>query len=257
MELTMAAQEDATPWPETSSVSSEAVNSTLAGREGFSQLGIVRRKPGRRDAAPTLSKSCSDKLALKQCVSLLSSVSSLFVEAENAYISQLVVPSSQYSPTGYKRSFSDQGRMECLAGRSWSEGFCYRPFEVQTTDVEFKYSRRLVSERATKICPSNLSTIRSASGVEQTLLGGVKQGRKSSDIKAASGISRKHLWLRAKEIARELDGDHCEIEQVQTYADLKALRHLDERRIVIKDTQSQALDGWVKNSGDSDFHVYQ
>lgn len=47
MELTMDAQEDATPWPEPASFSTESTadKNELHGRGYFSQLGIVRRKP--------------------------------------------------------------------------------------------------------------------------------------------------------------------------------------------------------------------
>ncbi len=44
MELVMEAQEDATPWAV--SVPDEGIASGLLGRGSFSQLGIVRRKPG-------------------------------------------------------------------------------------------------------------------------------------------------------------------------------------------------------------------
>src|SRR5579871_3827988 len=90
MELVMQAQEDATPWelPQLPQGHSEGVlNSSAAemkGRGHFSELGIVRRKPGkfnpsclcttltnflaRSDAPLSLSKSCSDKLTLKFCL---------------------------------------------------------------------------------------------------------------------------------------------------------------------------------------------
>lgn len=47
MELTMSAQEDATPWPEPagSATESNPEETELLGRGYFSQLGIVRRKP--------------------------------------------------------------------------------------------------------------------------------------------------------------------------------------------------------------------
>lgn len=45
MELVMEAQEDATPWP-TPLVSVDEPDQLL-GRESFSQLGVVRRKPGK------------------------------------------------------------------------------------------------------------------------------------------------------------------------------------------------------------------
>ena len=47
MELVMNAQEDATPWPVSDSISPKEDPKKLRGRENFSELGIVRRKPGK------------------------------------------------------------------------------------------------------------------------------------------------------------------------------------------------------------------
>ncbi|KAI0432017.1 adenosine deaminase/editase [Xylaria sp. FL1042] len=177
MELTMASQADATPWAiptipqqESAPLSSSVVpnlaslepDAFLPGRAYFSQLGIVRRKPSRGDAPPTLSKSCSDKLSLHQCTSLLSSPTSLLVGPEHAYISTLILPRSQYSASGCRRAFSDgrdqdeqnkeansqQARMACLAtpDNKWNPigGYAFHPFAVKTTDLEFTFSRRSV-----------------------------------------------------------------------------------------------------------------
>jgi len=194
MELTMASQQDATPWaiPDkniaTTSASSRASVSSqqqqrqqppdlkeallLPGRAYFSQLGIVRRKPSRGDAPPTLSKSCSDKLSLHQCTSLFSSLTSLLVAPDHAYISTLVLPRSQYSAPGCRRAFSDGGqyeqneiqheiynehedwqgnpsqepRMASLKQiGGWGGGYKFHPFTVKTTDLEFAFSRRGLS----------------------------------------------------------------------------------------------------------------
>lgn len=174
MELTMAAQTDASPWeipippaspvPLSSSSSPPAgptptLTPTLPGRAYFSLLGAVRRKPSRGDAPPTLSKSCSDKLALKQCTSLLSSTTSLLVSP--AYLRALILPAAQHDEVGCRRAFSDvvgEGRMASLkTNRTWSStttaaaitgGYAFHPFEVRTTDLEFKFSRREVARRA-------------------------------------------------------------------------------------------------------------
>lgn len=150
----------------------------LAGRGYFSRLGVVRRKPARGDAPPTASKSCSDKLALRQCASLLSSLASLFVSPKGAYLATLVLPASQYSAAGCGRCFSagesggvsadgeegwvggagnagetaegddakaPAGRMRPVAGRQWEgTGYAFVPFRVETTAREFEFSRRAI-----------------------------------------------------------------------------------------------------------------
>ncbi|GAP90195.1 putative tRNA-specific adenosine deaminase [Rosellinia necatrix] len=191
MELTMASQADATPWatpraPDQGGSSSPTPSAAalvsrplepgtlLPGRAYFSELGIVRRKPSRGDAPPTLSKSCSDKLSLRQCTSLLSSVASLLVSPENAYLATLTLPSAQYSASGCRRAFSDgkgesdgegdrnadspqqQARMAPLVaaanqGREpgGGGGYAFKPFAVRTTDLEFSFSRRSAQAQRT------------------------------------------------------------------------------------------------------------
>ncbi|KAL4922670.1 adenosine deaminase/editase [Aspergillus aurantiobrunneus] len=131
MELVIAAQNDPTPWAlpnRTTSVESSSggcdLNSSdpslLDGRAHFSNLGIVRRKPARADAESTKSKSCSDKLALRQVTSVLSYEASLLVAVTgNAYIKGLVLPEEEITRVGCARCFGADGRMKVLKGRAW------------------------------------------------------------------------------------------------------------------------------------------
>ncbi|KAJ5551413.1 hypothetical protein N7461_006111 [Penicillium sp. DV-2018c] len=154
MELCMAAQEDATPWEVsrqegTPSVDAEGPPTTetlLDGRAHFSRLGVVRRKPARMDAESTRSKSCSDKLALRQVSSLLScETSRLVAPTENAYLAGLILPEDEISRVGFDRSFGENGRMKALKGRTWPvdtkaaeriPGYQFRPFEVLSVPSE-------------------------------------------------------------------------------------------------------------------------
>ncbi|KKK22994.1 hypothetical protein AOCH_000989 [Aspergillus ochraceoroseus] len=126
MELCMAAQEDPTPWTTSSSSTTNPhpkshPPDSLDGRAHFSNLGIVRRKPSRADAQATKSKSCSDKLALRQVSSLLGYEAGLLVApTRNAYISGLVLPEEEITRVGCERAFGERGRMKDLGGRSWS-----------------------------------------------------------------------------------------------------------------------------------------
>ncbi|KAL4815242.1 hypothetical protein BDW67DRAFT_191672 [Aspergillus spinulosporus] len=130
MELVMAEQDDPTPWalPNTTPTSStdpeppRTEGPLLSGRGHFSQLGIVRRKPARADAESTKSKSCSDKMALRQVTSLLSYESSLLVAVTaNAYVKGLIMPEEEISKSGCERCFGggQNGRMRGLNGRLW------------------------------------------------------------------------------------------------------------------------------------------
>jgi len=58
MELVMDAQEDATPWPVPNCEMADKATMELRGRENFSELGIVRRKPGQSSQASKPNSSC-------------------------------------------------------------------------------------------------------------------------------------------------------------------------------------------------------
>ncbi|KAH0531782.1 hypothetical protein TsFJ059_000570 [Trichoderma semiorbis] len=269
MELIMAAQEDALPWElptSTPAITQPAISeseSALPGRAYFSQLGIVRRKPARGDAPPTLSKSCSDKIALKQCTSLLSSLVSLLVNPANAYIDTLVLPESQYSAAACERAFSAAGRMKPVAGKQWASGYAFRPFNVEATSVEFEFSKRAVQARSKVISASNLAATWSASGFEETILGGVLQGRKQFDMRGASKTSRRQMWIKSRELSDQLSvsnaGRHGGLQEhfasASSYQNIKDGPLLAERKQVKTQVRQLALKGWIQNEGDSGFGI--
>ncbi|OAL52862.1 hypothetical protein IQ07DRAFT_344259 [Pyrenochaeta sp. DS3sAY3a] len=267
MELVMDAQEDATPWtsapplisnsPSTDTdIGDETQVSALRGRSNFSLLGAVRCKPSRPDAPPTLSKSCTDKIALKQTTSLLSSTTAHLISPRNAYIKTLVLPSSQYVPAACDRAFSPTGRMASLSDSttaSWNGGYKFQPFEVKPTTREFSFSRRSIAP-GQKAVPSNLSAVWTPSW-QETLIGGVLQGRKQFDPRGASAICRRSMWAAAMKVAVALSlpivGGALGSE---TYKAVKEGPALEDRRRVKRNVRD-ALKGWVRNTGDEDFSL--
>jgi tRNA-specific adenosine deaminase 1 len=260
MELTMASQEDSTPWslppstdalsPETQHISTSATEPTLHGRSYFSALGIVRRKPSRPDAPPTLSKSCTDKLSLKQSTSLLSSLTSLLISPTNIYIHTLILPSSQLSPTAVNRAFSSSGRLKPLSGKQWQGGYAFKPFRILGTSKEFPFSRR----SAKNVVPSNLASSWTRNSSE-TLIGGTLQGRKQFDVRGASRVCKKRMWSLALEVAVVAGVPAIErCLRVGRYGDVKDWGLLEERRGVKGDVRV-VLGGWVGNEGGEGFGV--
>lgn len=258
MELVMDAQDDATPWtsaPPTIS-STDETDSALRGRSNFSLLGAVRCKPSRPDAPPTLSKSCTDKIALKQATSLLSSTTSLLISPRNAYLHSLTLPASQYVPQACTRAFSRSGRLKDLSDEAiakWKGGYRWRQFKVDPTTREFTWSRRRVSS-GEKAVASNLSAAWTPSW-QETLIGGVLQGRKQFDPRGASAICRRSVWKSAVQVAA-LVGLPVVLEALskKTYTEVKSSPDLTERRTVKKDISS-ILKGWLKNTGDENFNL--
>ncbi|OJI90224.1 hypothetical protein ASPTUDRAFT_113307 [Aspergillus tubingensis CBS 134.48] len=201
MELTMAAQDDPTPWEITPS---EEEADLLSGRANFSQLGIVRRKPARADAPSTKSKSCSDKLALRQVSSLLSRGMSLLVAiTENAYLAGVVMPREEVSETGCVRAWGVEGRMGPLVSRfqegggdEYGYGYGYHPFRVLSVDMEvveelWAFGKPKSKEAGMKCKPGNISAVWTAAPV----LGGSNSG-------SGGGVDRYAAENGAKQLPK-------------------------------------------------------
>ncbi|KAI9224363.1 adenosine deaminase/editase [Blastocladiella britannica] len=75
----------------------------LRGRNDFSQTGALRTKPGRNDAIPTRSLSCSDKLAMWQCVGWQGALLSHMIPEPMA-LSTVVVSSKRANLQGLERA---------------------------------------------------------------------------------------------------------------------------------------------------------
>jgi len=257
MELTMAEQEDSTPWP--TDAQSPAINGDLLGRGHFDQLGIVRRKPARPDAPLTLSKSCSDKLAMTQCTSLLSALTSQLVWPGNVYLDTVVLPVSQCVRTAVERAFGPLGRMEATTDpdaatrKRWGEGgYAFKPFNVTTTAREFDYSKR--SSPAADPVPSNLSAL-STPHSQENLINGVLQGRKQFDPRGASCASRREMWKAVADVTAAADPDRSDATRTSTYDEMKMSTMMGARERVKSDVRELSLKGWVRNVGDGEWRL--
>jgi len=248
----MNAQHDATPWLPTEL-------KVLPGREFFSRLGIVRRKPARRDAPVSMSKSCSDKLALKQCMSLLSSITSLFVAPTSAtYLHAMVLPHDQIIASGWTRAFSaDLGRMSGLEMTSDSE-YTYHSLGVMPTHEQFYYSKAAVVQRAAGAGTASFggACIWHCLGLEESTEGGVIRGIRGYVPKAASGVSRQAFWGLALEMVGLVGDSSVGLTRqlkVDTYHELKNGSLSHARNLAKTAVRSSSLAGWVRNTGDDMF----
>ncbi|CUS12824.1 unnamed protein product [Tuber aestivum] len=250
MEVTMAAQDNPVPWTTlslapTSTTILASPTALLRGRQYFSELGFVRTKPGRADSSPTLSKSCSDKLSIRQVTSALLSPTTLLISPENAYISTVVLPTTPYYPTACARAFSATGRMAPLVGRRFDSGYKFSPFTVKTTNLEFEFSKRAVRTGAVG---SNISAVWVRGRRIETLIGGVLQGRKqfSSGIKGASMLCKMLIWRLVQEVA---EAEGVEGAGGDRYRSLKMGVKMATRNEA-KEVARGVLGGWVRNGGD-------
>ena len=198
---------------------------------------------------PTLSKSCSDKIALRQCTSLLSAATSLLISPANAYLHAVVLPESQAVEKSIARCFSATGRMKSLGGCSWEGGFEFRPFTVLTTEREFPYSRRNANGGI-----SNISAAWSSEKGE-TLIKGVIQGRTATDPRKGSMVSREQIWNSVAAVLGCVEGSpEQEVLSVASYMAMKEHAQLALRRRVKDEATQRALAGWTRNVVD-DFPI--
>lgn len=247
MELTMTSQSDDTPW---TAPAPSNPTSLLRGRGYFAALGAVRTKPGRADSPPTLSKSCSDKLALRQCVSTLLSPLSLLVAPEKAYIASVVLPTRVFSSVACERAFGPSGRMGVLRGRDWGGGYAFRPFRVRTTEVEFQFAKAEASAVG-----SNISAVWVRGRGAETLIGGVLQGRKQfSGARGASMLCKARVWKTVSGVAAMAGARAVQMAvNVAVYGALKEGASMATRNEAKEETRT-ALGGWTRNGGD-DFGI--
>lgn len=108
---------------------------------------------------------------------------------------------------------------------------------------------------AEKAVPSNMSAVWTP-GWQETLIGGVLQGRKQFDVRGASLVCKMGLWRAAVNVAA-LVGVPLLVETMgkRSYRDVKEAELLAARRRVKEDVRREGLPGWVKNTGDDEFDL--
>ena len=265
MEILMAEKgSDVEPW-DREIESKEA----LQGRGYFSALGEVRRKPSRRDAEATMSKSCTDKLALKQVTSILCFPASLVIApTENAYLSGLIVPSTRYSEEGFRRAFGQSGRLASAPSWHLPPCFQFHLFMTDTLPPDFepflfaKPARAQQPAKAGNVSAVFIKNLRDrGKDVNETILGGVRQGHRpfADDPKKASVVSRLRLWELVRSLVDLIQEEesippHVRKELLRmrastSYEELKA-SDLNAHRRAAKETVTRSLGKWPKNAGD-------
>ncbi|KAG7825650.1 hypothetical protein KL909_000882 [Ogataea angusta] len=204
----------------------EETEGTLRGRNGLNRLGSVRTKPGRKDSPISYSKSCSDKLCLKQFTSMLSSLVYDLVD-DPPYLSFLVLPKQKINKAAIERCFRDRIKMS----RELSS--YYHPLTVLATDLPSPFAGSTPSNLSILYCPPR--------SYLQVLNKGVRNGcpaKKSVQYQHQSDVSRQKL----AELATKLTPH-----QFQDYHELKRRASVSARKKLAR----EAIGHWGKSSEDN------
>ncbi|CAN3368856.1 tRNA-specific adenosine deaminase 1 [Diutina catenulata] len=202
-------------------------NSIIRGRAHYDRLGVVRTKPGRADSIPTKSKSCSDKLALKQKTGLLNSLVSSV--ALPIFLDKVVVPSAKLVESDMTRSF----------GRLYSN----KAISIEGLEVDkYEYCKG-IDKVAADSC-----VVKVVGGPCDVLVNGVKRGAyrkgKPPKLHGRSFVSNQSLWQKLSGFAVPTAryATYTKFKEAQTWRqDLKRAAHCH-------------LGGWEPTSSD-DFEL--
>lgn len=218
----------------------EGNTTILRGRLNFSKKGYVRSKPGRYDSQITLSKSCSDKLCMKQVTSLLNSITYDLLN-EPVYIDYILIPSLEGTDfNGIERCFKTR------LNNKYQKSDIHRPvfFVVETCDNEFIDDKKYDDET-----PSAMSSIKlyydKSNVQEQAILNGVKNGSYTKGSKplpkgCEPAISRLGQWKLFKEIDQDVTGSYLEFKGKQ----------IARREMMDIVRQTLSPDGWIHTRKD-------
>ncbi|CAN6675043.1 tRNA-specific adenosine deaminase 1 [Trichomonascus vanleenenianus] len=217
-------------------------HAVIRGRDHFFHVGVVRTKPGRRDSPVTFSKSCSDKLAIKQFSSLLLGATEVLISATNFFISTLTIPESKYLEKDTTRAF--RTRFSCDNSLLKSN---QSYFDVTATSLEFAHARK--PEHSP--CPSSIiyinSKLSSGNKIHEVVLNGVKMGAKPFTGKGQSILSRHSLWFTA--IALHA-GHSAKRQKIDTSSYIEWKKRHSAKRQEIKQQLYKVLGNWVPTAPD-------
>ena len=163
------------------------------------------------------------------------------IRPENAFLEAIIVPQSQYMETSFNRAFGPTGRMTPLVDKTWSGGYSYHQLKVCTTEVDFEFSRSQVPHF--RLRGSNISAVWTPS-VQETLINGVLQGRKQTDPRGASTVSRRRMLELTQFVWDKL------LRDTSLSYSRNMTEAFDQRKLVKNDVTNIALKEWISNVND-------
>ncbi|RLV92812.1 hypothetical protein JA1_002933 [Spathaspora sp. JA1] len=202
------------------------------GRNNFDKLGIVRTKPGRSDSLITLSKSCSDKLCLRQLTGICNSVTSNLFRQNPIYLDYLVV-----------KNINQDDFTRCFHTRFDTPLAKYLDLIRYDADIEYDYGKP-DSEENKEVSPSQLSLLYVIpKNIVQVLNNGVKNGafvKNKPPKKGGESFICNQSFLRKFKSIEPMD--------FKSYIEFKRSNIEREQQ---KELGKQILGNWVSTDDDN------
>ncbi|EIW72128.1 hypothetical protein TREMEDRAFT_25467 [Tremella mesenterica DSM 1558] len=246
---------------------------TSRGRNGYTSFGTLRTKPGRADSIPTISMSCSDKMASWCILGLQGALlSSLF---QPVYIDHVVVGGTE--PPLHRNGDEEwegkiraeveralYGRLECIANDLRPPYTLRRP-KIHLTAIKFPSGKPFANASTTQAVPSSNSISYILDLGQEVLVNGSRQGaiwRSPGNIPLAEKVRSRICKLefyRAYQKLRLIDSlstqetYHAFKQSQKDYQDAKKILRGIPERLVGKDGPFKRCEGILVTSGGTPF----
>ncbi|KAF9466422.1 adenosine deaminase/editase [Collybia nuda] len=146
------------------------------GRDNYSRLGVLRTKPGRADSPPTLSMSCSDKIASWNVLGFQGALASHFLGP--LYLSRVIIGEVPLSMQSSVREDCERALWRRLEGiHNLPSNYTLHAPAIHFTSLQFFHSRSVLEEtgQASGSCNESLCWIANTKPHE-ILINGLKRG---------------------------------------------------------------------------------
>ncbi|CAO3642753.1 unnamed protein product [Cunninghamella echinulata] len=216
------------------------------GRFGYDQLGILRTKPGRIDSDPSISMSCSDKLARWNVLGIQSSLLSHIFEP--IYLNSIVI-GDLFDAESLKRAL--YGRLSNIQDLPYP--YQLNQPRISSTLLSFKYSKSALASSSKNYISfiSSPTSISWVAGINKTeiLVYGKKQGGKKNDppsLKTRSSLCQRVLFHDFIHFTYDNKKDQDRIDQFSKLTYHQCKEKAKTYQLTKSNLLNQCFDSWVQ-----------